>query len=107
MPFKTSSGEPRAQQEDESRDRGETLEFNEHNMKDLKRDRKLCREAIQKYSLFKNKFPKPMFNANLEECGSIFFPGAYNGRCARQGAHSPPKGPRKSNLLKYKDHCLK
>ena len=61
-----------------------SLEFHEHNLEELKRDKDFFRKVIQKHRLFQSTLPKPMFNANLEECAKYVFTGICicNGKCA-------------------------
>ena len=84
----------------------QSLQFDQHEDKELKRDKAFFREVIQKNGLFLKDCPKPMFNADMEECGKFVYLGICNNKCPRNASHCLPTGTRKSNLRKFKEDCL-
>ena len=82
------------------------LTFDKHNVKEIKRSRKFFKEVIQKQGLFLPNVPKPMYDETQEECGIYLFTGTCNPNCARSGAHVPPTGERKADILEYKKSCI-
>ena len=100
---------PQLQQLDQRQGGGEKggrkkdLKFDEHNVSELKRDKKFFRKVIQEHGLFDNNINKPMYSSNCEECGKYVYLGVCNNKCLRKDAHCKPEGTRKASLVRYKD----
>ena len=85
----------------------DSLEFQTHNDKSLKKSRSYYKEVIQKCGLHCSGIPNPMFDEDMEECGKFVFLGSCNNKCKRKKTHTAPTGQRKANLKKFAEDCHK
>ena len=90
------------------RERGsgkDSLDFQTHNDRSLKKSRKYYKDVIQQFGLHCQGIPNPMFDEDMEECGKFVFLGSCNNKCKRKKAHVAATGQRKANLRKFNEDC--
>ena len=51
-------------------------------------------------------FGQHCYNKTHEECCIYIFTGVCNPNCAHSGAHVPPAGKRKADILEYNKGCV-